>query len=312
MLKNNTDKNQSIIEKLYLKRSSGNGSIIIPLSRYLESKKQRIAMSIHPSGQISEYHTHDYFEINYVCYGSCINLFEDNKVIMNTGDFSIMHPGAFHTLYADRDCKVINVLVNKDLLCGLLRSAIPCDGALYRFLSNSGSDDFYKYVICPYNGESLAAEAMQRLIDSASDMSPWKHVGQEAAFLDLIHCIATTCPDAYLSQSQGMSSDKMIDILVYVSENYATVTLEKLSEEFFYSKTHICRLFLQNTGKSFNQTLIDLRVSHARLLLKNTELTVEEISHTVGYDSVEYFQRLYKKKTGMTPGEYRKQALLTL
>jgi 2-isopropylmalate synthase len=91
-----------------------------------------------------------------------------------------------------------------------------------------------------------------------------------------------------------------------MSENYASVTLELLSDKFFYSKTHICRLFLQNTGKSFNQTLIDIRISRANVLLKNTDLTVDEVSHMVGYESVEYFQRLYKRRSGITPGEYRK------
>ena len=40
-------------------------------------------------------------------------------------------------------------------------------------------------------------------------------------------------------------------------------------------------------------------------MLENTNMTVEEIARAVGYDSVEYFYRLFKKKTGMTPKEFK-------
>lgn len=313
MLKTSNEKKQNIVEKLYSKRDGINQNIVIPISRYTESKKQKISVSLHPSNHVSEYHTHDYFEVNYVCDGSCMNLVEDRTVIMNKGDLVILHPGAFHTLYADSDSKVINFMIDKDWMCEEFQHVIPCNGTLYKFLSYSESDEFYKYVVCPFKSENKKVIAtVSKLADSLAEVSHWRYLKQEGCMLELLYLLAEQCEDAYLSQGQGMSSDKIIDILIYMSENYATVTLEILSEKFFYSKTHICRLFLRNMGKSFNQMLIDIRVSRASLLLRNTDLTVDEIAHAVGYDSVEYFQRLYKKKTGMTPGEYRKIRVIRL
>ena len=98
----------------------------------------------------------------------------------------------------------------------------------------------------------------------------------------------------------------MINILMYMADNYNTVTLDKLSNKFFYSKTHICRLFLKNTGKSFNNTLTDMKINRACFFLKNTEMMVEDIARAVGYGSSEHFQRVFKKTIGMTPGEFRK------
>jgi hypothetical protein len=79
-----------------------------------------------------------------------MNLVEDRTIMMNKGDVVILHPDAFHTLYADSNSKVINFLVNKDWVCGEFRNVIPCNGALYKFLSYSESEEFYKYVVCPF------------------------------------------------------------------------------------------------------------------------------------------------------------------
>lgn len=99
----------------------------------------------------------------------------------------------------------------------------------------------------------------------------------------------------------------MINILDYVTENCSTVNLDIMSEKFFYSKTHICRLFIKNTGKSFNEFLMDIKIGQACSMLDNSNLTVDEIASNLGYKSVEYFYRLFKKKKGITPKEYRNQ-----
>ena len=310
MLRTNSDKKQNILEKLYPKRDGANRNIVIPLLRYCESKDQKVSVSLHPSGHIGEYHTHDYFEINYVCEGSCMNLVEDRTITMNKGDVVILHPGSFHILYSDANSKVINFMVDKEWICGELQKVCPCNGLFYKFFSYSDSDEFYKYVVCPFDAENKkVSSAVSNLAEALAQGTPWRYLAQEARLLELLCALSDECTDPYLSQGQGMNSDKIVDLLVYMSENYANITLEDLSEKFFYSKTHICRLFLKNTGKSFNQSLIDIRVSRASVLLKNTDLTVDDIARAVGYDSVEYFRRLYKKKTGITPGEYRKMRI---
>ena len=124
--------------------------------------------------------------------------------------------------------------------------------------------------------------------------------------IEILYHLIEESDKAYLSKDKGANDYKMINMLLYVAENYATVTLEKLADRFFYSKTHVCRLFLQNTGKTFNQTLMQMRINHACVFLKNTEMSVEDIARSVGYDSVEYFQRLFKKRMGITPGEFRR------
>ena len=63
---------------------------------------------------------------------------------------------------------------------------------------------------------------------------------------------------------------------------------------------------MQYTGVTPMQYIISLRIQQAQRLLGTSEYNVTEVSSLVGYDNPLYFSRLFKKQTGMSPSEYRK------
>ena len=276
------------------------------MSKYAENEKQKVAVCLHPSSYFCGYHSHDFFEMNFVVKGSCVNLIEGQNIIMDKGDMILIHPGAFHTLYADENCKVFNILIDSEWFLKESENILPNSSAVYEFIKQSKSKNFYKYVFCPDSPHSPSADVAKNLIAQAQSSLPVRYLLCESSFLTLLATLLQNSESAVLSLGTGKSPNKIISILTYLGDNYKTATLEDLSEKFFYSKTHLCRLFLQNTGKSFSQTLVDLRISKAVYFLKTTDMTVENIATAVGYVSVEYFQRLFKKMMGVTPGEYRK------
>ena len=74
------------------------------------------------------------------------------------------------------------------------------------------------------------------------------------------------------------------------------------------SETHYRTLFKSLFGISPCQYIIDRRVESAMVYLKETEKKLSEIASIVGYDDVYYFGRIFKKKTGISPGHYRRQS----
>ena len=82
------------LKEMQLKKLSGKE--VVGLDSFRENKKQKIYVCLHPSNHIGEYHAHDFYEINFVYKGSCINLIEDENVIMDEGDAVIIHPSIFH------------------------------------------------------------------------------------------------------------------------------------------------------------------------------------------------------------------------
>ena len=83
------------------------------------------------------------------------------------------------------------------------------------------------------------------------------------------------------------------------------ITLEDVANDVYLNPVYLSRLFKEQTGENFSDYLIGRKISRAMELLKNEQYKVYEISSMVGYKSVQYFYRIFKQYTGLTPAEYR-------
>lgn len=99
-------------------------------------------------------------------------------------------------------------------------------------------------------------------------------------------------------------------LVTYMENNFsANLSLNYLSEFSGISKYHLSREFKKYTGSSPIDYLIQLRIEHAKTLLRSTDMPANKIAHTVGIHDLNNFTSLFRKKTGATPGEYRKNLL---
>jgi len=114
--------------------------------------------------------------------------------------------------------------------------------------------------------------------------------------------------DAFQSFSLYEGNSRLaVDVVYYLQSCYdQKITIEKLAEEFHTNRTTLLSDFKKYTGQSINQYLIELRLTMASTLLRDTELTVEEISDRSGFRDISYFSKVFKKKLYHTPIEYRK------
>ncbi|KAI7265874.1 hypothetical protein KC345_g8372 [Hortaea werneckii] len=112
----------------------------------------------------------------------------------------------------------------------------------------------------------------------------------------------------YRGSAQAPDSRLVLEIREYLNLNYAQeMTLQHIAERFFISRENVSRKFKQITGENLSDYLTSLRVEKAKTLLQNTSLRLSQISELVGYEDEKYFSRVFKKSTGVTPREYRKQ-----
>ena len=77
------------------------------------------------------------------------------------------------------------------------------------------------------------------------------------------------------------------------------------AEVIGYSEVYFCKLFKQNFGKSFIVYLNEYRIEKAKKLLENPLINIKDICFESGYRDANYFTRVFKRQTGMTPSEYR-------
>ncbi|MDF2668952.1 MAG: two component transcriptional regulator, AraC family, partial [Paenibacillus sp.] len=98
------------------------------------------------------------------------------------------------------------------------------------------------------------------------------------------------------------------EIVTFIQANYAdpNLSVAMISDGINLSPNHIGRLFKIITGVSPIDYINEYRVERAKRLLIDSNLKIFEISESVGFQTTHYFNKLFKNKAGVTPGDYRK------
>lgn len=125
----------------------------------------------------------------------------------------------------------------------------------------------------------------------------------ESAEIDFINT------EAYAPANENIKNDRISDVFEFVKENYKKeILLIEIAKIAHLTPTSFCRMFKLKTKKSFVEYLNEIRVSNACKLLLETEMSISEIAYECGYKTASNFNQLFKKLTGTTPKEYRKNA----
>ena len=110
-----------------------------------------------------------------------------------------------------------------------------------------------------------------------------------------------------LGSADACTDARMIEIMNYVQANYIDITLDDLAEKFFLSKPYLSKYIKEKSGMTFGDLVKKIRMKKAKALLNSSNMTVENIAMSVGYQNVEHFNRLFKKAYDMTPMQFRNQ-----
>lgn len=98
----------------------------------------------------------------------------------------------------------------------------------------------------------------------------------------------------------------MRQVQAYLEANYQNdISLDGLARTLDFSPYYLSKLFKQHFGVSFIEYLTDLRTHAAKEYLADPTRSVREVGELVGYPNSNYFVKMFKKKTGLTPTEYR-------
>lgn len=108
-----------------------------------------------------------------------------------------------------------------------------------------------------------------------------------------------------LQNNDASQDDRLLAMINFMQANYKTVTLEDLASEFHLSTPYVSKYIKDKSGKTFGEHVTQIRLKKAKTLLKNGNMTIENISYSVGYPNAEHFSRIFKKAFQMTPVQYR-------
>lgn len=106
------------------------------------------------------------------------------------------------------------------------------------------------------------------------------------------------------SQKSTYAVKKVMD---YIRENYgdSSLSIKTLADYVYLTPTYLSSVFKKSVGITIGQYLVDVRIDKAKRLMKEPKLKFYEVASMVGYEDANYFAKIFKKKTNMTPSEYK-------
>jgi len=96
------------------------------------------------------------------------------------------------------------------------------------------------------------------------------------------------------------------EALEFINNNYHNnISLDDVAKEINMSYHYFSKFFKESIGKNFIDYLTELRIEKSKEILKSRDVSIKEVCYEIGYSDPNYFSKLFKKITGMTPSEYK-------
>ena len=121
--------------------------------------------------------------------------------------------------------------------------------------------------------------------------------------LQLMHY--TECID--MSRNGSVRSPMVEAALREIEENYRAASLTDVAAAFHVGLPYLSAEVKRATGSTFKELLLHKRLDKAARLLRETRLTIQEVCAAVGYDNTSYFHRVFRRRYGKSPKEYRSE-----
>lgn len=257
-------------------------------------------------------HSHEFIEITYVSEGAGVHYIAGEVVPVGYGTLFFIPVGQSHVFRPKTPKKDLPLIVYNCLFpvsyVSELRTSFPQASEIFDLFIN-GTLPWFS--IQDTSGEYHAI--FRELYQEFSAKPP----GYLVVLTSLVSRILMRLYRHHLQigidagyRPQWLSVDEAVS---FIDCNYsAEIRLSKLASQANLSERQFSRLFRHQTGMSFTEYLQNIRMEAACGKLTTTNMSVGEICVAVGYSDLKFFHRLFKKKTGVTPREFREAFYCTI
>lgn len=230
----------------------------------------------------------DHYIIMHITKGFGNLTYNDTEYKLKTGDTVILLPGSKHEYFADKDNPFEFIWVN--FFCDYMDS----------FIRNLQLNE-------PVYSDTHCEQTMLEIFRLAKETPDNNRI----CYI-VIRLINQLLLD--LSEKVVFDNDKLNSLAHAIKEEldnfiYTNITIEAVAKKLFISKSRLYREFQTISSFSPYQYVLNMKINMAKSLLFRTNDTVSKISSTLSFADEFHFSNLFKKKTGFSPAEYRKNKL---
>lgn len=260
-----------------------------------------------PSTQV-RWHYHDEYVLHYMVTSTGKAFIGDYIGRFEPGDLFLTGPYLPYNWVSDAYPQTGGVLrvkmihFDREFVVGMIKLA-PETLELSSVLARA------KYGIQFRQQNGLAAQRLDQIkgANGAERLGYFYHLMHELLNREDYTLLSTAQVESRLS---GNRLEKLNRVIEYVIKNYdKPLLMVEVSRLISMSESHFSRFFRKATGRCFSDFLSSIRINRACELLQRTDKQITTICYEVGFRNIANFNRRFHERKGLTPSEYRKQAL---
>lgn len=260
--------------------------------------------------QEADLHTHGYYELVFVLAGSCRHTLNGKNFIMNKGDYILLNNTSRHSYQSigDEELAIVNCLFYPSFV----EYSIPDNADVYTLLENYHFR--LKRELFVQNPVGTVFSDSNGEIEKLLTVMNNEFINKDAGYLELIRgsliqLLIIAMRNIYTDIKVSNADDTIQNVLEYINMNYMKeLTLKDICARFNYSLPYMSSKFKRYAGISFMEYLQKIRVENSMKLLSDTRQSVSEIARFVGYKDIKSYYKVFKKYSGKTPADFRKNA----
>lgn len=262
----------------------------------------------------SNFHSHEFIEIFYCLEGSAKQKIDDKEETIKPGDVFIFNSGVYHKFY---DIKGTFQIVNVMFLSRLLFDVSSKNFIEEYFIKEFGALKTEFFEKAKYLKIVEKESRINYNIHFFNMLTEYKYIKnisvkilrKELELLLLNIGRDYLCKDQLLQFS--MENKKTIQSVVdHINENVCQINkVEDLVKEIPYNLSYFNRIFQRYMGVSVSKYIKKKKIDYSCFLLRNTDMSIEQVAETIGYYDLKNFYRMFKSLRKETPSEYRKKTV---
>lgn len=252
-------------------------------------------------------HFHTQYEIFYIVEGERIFFFNNREYIARAGDLILVNSNLIHmtrSIFGSNDGHnriILYITKEKMESYDKLWPSLQ----LVRFL-----EDYYGVYHLDREQQALILNLFRTLRHFLTDQEHNYKTGIDLEILAWFFKLMSFVRHQHQEIPNDSDNPKYkaaYAIADYLSENCERpVSLDELAGRFFLSRSYICRIFKEVTGYTISEYTNIHRIRKAKRYLEETDMSISEIAHALGYESLTYFERMFKTYMTLSPLKYRK------
>lgn len=253
--------------------------------------------------------SHNFWEMVYVDKGRVQIRRDQESIVLEQGQVVFHKPNEFHSIQALGSAPnlfVVSFSCQSEAMVYFERYQTQLDRNLKSYVAAIIREAEQTYVI-PKNDTELKKLIRKENAPLGGEQLIKTYLEQLLLFL--LRAITQREEPGLIPGKEPEKNPLVQAILSFLAERAEeTVRIEDICAEFGYSRSYLSRVFQAETGQTLAACAMGMKVDRAKQLIRETNMNFSQISARLSFENPQYFARVFKRLTGMTPSEFKNRA----